>query len=105
MFTVSYQPWNHWLHAYIYFCVLQECSDTEDTWEICRSKIDDGVQVGCGSYGNVFKGQLKLTAMSPRIFDYKQKMESEGKSHLTVAVKVLRSKLAYSYPTAVRPFQ
>ena len=45
----------------------------------------------------MFKGQLKPTAMSPRIYDYKQKMESEGKSHLTVAVKVLRSKPATYY--------
>ena len=40
----------------------------------------------------MFKGQLKLTAMSPRIHDYKQKMESEARSHFTIAVKVLRSK-------------
>ena len=43
----------------------------------------------------MFKGQLKLTAMSPRIYYYKQKMEFEGKSHLTIAVKVLRSKPAH----------
>ena len=45
----------------------------------------------------MFKGQLKLTAMSPRIFDHKQKMESEGRSHLTIGVKVLRSKPTMSY--------
>ena len=86
--------WVHRLHA-LYFCYSQECIEAEDSWEFCRSEIDVGVQIGCGSYGNVFKGQLKLTAMSPRIFDHKQKMESEGRSHLTIAVKVLRSKLAY----------
>ena len=83
--------------SYLPFCCSQGYIETEDSWEICRSEIDVGVQIGCGSYGNVFKGQLKLTAMSPRIFDHKQKMESEGKSHLTVAVKVLRSKPAMLY--------
>ena len=83
--------------SYLPFCCSQGYIETEDSWEICRSEIDVGVQIGRGSYGNVFKGQLKLTAMSPRIFDYKQKMESEGRSHHTIAMKVLRSKPAMLY--------
>ena len=62
-----------------------------DDWEIPRSGIEIGAQVGQGNYGDVFKGRLKVTAMSPKIFAFKQEMDFEGKSHLSVAVKLLRS--------------
>ena len=61
-----------------------------DVWELSRSEIEIGDQLGQGNYGDVFKGQLALTAMSPRIYAHKQEMEFEGKSHLTVAVKMLQ---------------
>ena len=63
---------------------------SSDTWELSRSDIEIGNRVGQGEYGDVFKGQLSMTAMSPRINAHKREMESEGKSHLTVAVKMLR---------------
>ena len=37
-------------------------------WEVPRSVIDIGAEVGQGSYGVVFKGQLKLTARSLKIY-------------------------------------
>ena len=61
-------------------------------WEVPRSVIDIGAEVGQGSYGVVFKGQLKLTARSLKIYAHRQEMEFEGKSYRTVAVKMLRSK-------------
>ena len=62
-----------------------------DAWELPRSEIEIGAQVGQGNYGNVFRGQLKVTAMSPMVYAHKQEMDFEGTSHLTVAVKMLRS--------------
>ena len=62
-----------------------------DAWELSRSVITIGDQLGQGNYGAVFKGKLSVKAMSPRIYAHKQEMEFEGKSHLTVAVKMLRS--------------
>ena len=62
-----------------------------DAWELSRSVITVGDKLGQGNYGAVFKGKLSVTAMSPRIYAHKQEMEFEGKSHLTVAVKMLRS--------------
>ena len=64
---------------------------TADAWEVPRTEIEIGAQIGQGNYGAVFKGQLKLTAMSPMIYAHKQEMDFEGTSHLTVAVKMLRS--------------
>ena len=64
---------------------------TYDAWELPRTEIEIGAQIGQGNYGAVFKGQLKLTAMSPMIYAHKQEMDFEGTSHLTVAVKMLRS--------------
>lgn len=61
-------------------------------WEIPRSVIDIGAEVGQGSYGVVSKGQLKLTARSLKIYAHRQEMEFEGKSYRTVAVKMLRRK-------------
>ena len=62
----------------------------EDSWEVARCDIEIGVKLGQGNYGAVFRGQLSMMAMSPKIYAHKQEMESEGKSHLTVAVKMLR---------------
>ena len=61
-----------------------------DTWELSRSDVEIGAQLGQGEYGEVFEGQLSMTAMSPWINAHKREMEFEGKSHLTVAVKMLR---------------
>ena len=63
---------------------------SSDTWELSQSGIEIGNQLGQGEYGVVFKGQLSTTAMSPWINAHKREMEFEGKSHLTVAVKMLR---------------
>ena len=62
----------------------------EDAWEIPRSEIEVGDKLGQGNYGAVFKGQLTVAAMSPRIYAYKKEMDFEGKSHLNIAVKMLR---------------
>ena len=64
----------------------------DDAWEIPRCEIEIGDKLGQGNYGAVFRGQLSVEAMSPKIYAHKQEMEFEGKSHLTVAVKVLRRK-------------
>ena len=64
----------------------------EDAWEIPRSEIEVGGKLGQGNYGAVFKGQLTVTAMSPKIYAHKQKMDFEGNSHLIVAVKMCRCK-------------
>ena len=64
----------------------------EDAWEIPRSEIEVGDKLGQGNYGAVFKGQLTVTAMSPMIDAHKKEIDFEGKSHLTVAVKLLRRK-------------
>ena len=60
----------------------------KDVWELSRNEIEIGDQLGQGNYGDVFRGQLAMTAMSPKIYAHKQEMEFEGKSHLTVAVKM-----------------
>ena len=62
-----------------------------DAWELPRTEIEIGAQLGQGNYGAVFKGKLAVTAMSPIIYAHKQEMDFEGTSHLTVAVKMLRS--------------
>ena len=64
----------------------------EDDWEIPRSEIEVRIKIGQGNYGTVFRGQLTMTAMSPRIHAHKQQMEFEGKSHYIVAVKILQCK-------------
>ena len=78
-----------------------EYNGPADEWEIPRSKIIVGMEVSRGSYGQVFRGQLKLTARSPKIDAHRQEMEFEGKSCLTVAVKMLRSKLMNPFASAV----
>ena len=65
----------------------------DDAWEIPRCEIEIGDKLGQGSYGAVFRGQLSEEAMSLKIHAHKQEMEFEGKSQLTVAVKMLRRKL------------
>ena len=67
----------------------------EDTWEISREDIEVGNKLGQGNYGTVFRGRLSLKAMTPGIYAHKQEMEFEGKSHLNVAVKMLRRKCAH----------
>ena len=69
---------------------------TEDAWEIPRDEIEVGNKLGQGQYGAVFKGQLTVTAMSPIIHAHKREMEFEGKSHLHVAVKMLRRKCIHA---------
>ena len=64
----------------------------DDVWEILRCEIEVGDKLGQGNYGAVFRGQLSVAAMTPKIYAHKQEMEFEGKSHLTVAVKLLRRK-------------
>ena len=63
-----------------------------DAWENSRNEIEIGEKVGQGNYGTVFRGQLSGKAMSPKIYAHKQEMEFEGRSHLTVAVKMLHRK-------------
>ena len=67
-------------------------ANSEDVWEISRCEIEIGDKLGQGSYGAVFKGQLTVTAMTPMIHAHKKEMDFEGKSHLDVAVKMLRCK-------------
>ena len=67
-------------------------TETEDAWEIPRTEIEIGDILGKGNSGSVFRGQLTVTAMSPRIYAHKQEMEFEGRSHLNVAVKMLQCK-------------
>ena len=81
----------------VYFCcsciqVVHVSDAPPDAWELSRGEIEIGDQVGQGDYGVVFRGRLAMTAMSPRIYAHKQEMEFERnfKSHLTVAVKMLR---------------
>ena len=61
-----------------------------DAWELSREEIEIGDKVGQGNYGDVFRGKLAMTAMSPKIYAHKQEMEFEGRSYLTVAAKMLR---------------
>ena len=72
--------------------VVRLLDATEEEWEISRSEVDLGDKLGQGNYGAVFKGQLTVTAMTPIIHTHKKEMDFEGKSHLSVAVKMLRSK-------------
>ena len=72
--------------------MVQVLNTTADAWEVPRSEIELGIKLGQGTYGAVYSGQLSMTAMSPKIYAHKREMEFEGKSHLTVAVKVLRRK-------------
>ena len=51
-------------------------------------------------YGAVFKGQLTVAAMTPMIYVHKKEMDFEGKSHLDVAVKMLRCKCIQLAATA-----
>ena len=74
---------------------MNSLNTSEDAWEISRSAIAVGDKLGQGNYGAVFKGQLTVTAMSPKIYAHKQEMEFEGKSHFNVAVKMLRCKCIY----------
>ena len=59
---------------------------TEDSWEIPRSEFEVGVKLGEGNFEAVFKGQLRVTAMSPKIYAHKQEMEFEGKSHYSTTL-------------------
>ena len=70
---------------------------TEDAWEISREEIEVGDKLARGNYGVVFKGHLTVTAMSPRIHTHKNEMDFEGKSHLTVAVKMIQRKCMHPY--------
>jgi len=72
--------------------VVRHLDGTEEEWEIPRSEVELGDKLGQGNYGAVFKGQLTVTAMTPKINTHKKEMDFEGKSHLSVAVKMLRSK-------------
>ena len=72
--------------------VVRLLDATEEEWEISRSEIELGDKLGQGNYGAVFKGQLTVTAMTPKINTHKKEMDFEGKSHLSVAVKMLRCK-------------
>ena len=77
---------------------------TEDAWEISRNEIEVGVKLGEGYYGGVFRGELTVTAMSPAISAHKQRMDFEGKSHLSVAVKMLQRKCIHVYYTSTPLF-
>ena len=70
--------------------VVRLLDATEKEWEIPRSEIELGDKLGQGNYGAVFKGQLTVAAMTPMIYVHKKEMDFEGKSHLDVAVKMLR---------------
>ena len=72
--------------------VVRLLDGTEEEWEISRSEIELGDKLGQGNYGAVFKGQLTVAAMTPMIYVHKKEMDFEGKSHLDVAVKMLRCK-------------
>ena len=80
----SFYGWFQVVHFY-------DAKVTADAWEVPRTEIEIGAQIGQGNYGAVFKGQLKLTAMSPMIYAHKLEMDFEGTSHLSVAVKMFRS--------------
>ena len=80
------------LVSLIIIVVQRACSSTADDWEIPRSEIDIGVELSQGSYGQVFRGKLKLTAKSPTMDAHRQLMEFEGQPCLTIAVKMVRSK-------------
>ena len=47
-------------------------------------------EIGAGSFANVYKGLLSLTATSSMIEKYKNEMTSKGESIYTVAVKVMK---------------
>ena len=72
--------------------VVRLLDATEEEWEISRSEIELSDKLGQGNYGAVFKGRLTVTAMTPKINTHKKEMDFEGKSHLSVAVKMLRCK-------------
>ena len=72
--------------------VVRILDTADEEWEIPRSEIEVGEKLGQGNYGSVFKGQLTVTAMSPTIHAHKKEMDFEGKSHLQVALKMLRGK-------------
>ena len=72
--------------------VVRLLDATEEEWEISRSEVELGDKLGQGNYGAVFKGQLTVAAMTPKIHTHKKEMDFEGKSHLSVAVKMLRCK-------------
>ena len=80
--------------------VVRLLDDTEEKWEIPRSEIEFGDKLGQGNYGVVFKGQLTVTAMTPMIYVHKKEMDFEGRSHLAVAVKMLRCKCIQLAATA-----
>ena len=75
--------------------VVRFLNGTEDEWEIPRDGIEVGEKLSQGNYGAVFKGQLTVTTMSPQIAAHKREMDYEGKSHLNVAVKILRRKCTH----------
>ena len=81
--------------------VIRLHNANEDAWEIPRSEIEVGGKLGQGNYGAVFKAQLTVTAMSPRVHTHKKEMDFEGKSHLTVVVKMLRRKCSEIIPNTV----
>ena len=80
--------------------VVRLLDGTEEEWEISRSEIELGDKLGQGNYGAVFKGQLTVAAMTPMIYVHKKEMDFEGKSHLDVAVKMLRCKCIQLTATA-----
>ena len=80
--------------------VVRLLDGTEEEWEISRSEIELGEKLGQGNYGAVFKGRLTVAAMTPMISAHKKEMDFEGKSHLDVAVKMLRRKCIQLTATA-----
>ena len=80
--------------------VVRLLDATEEEWEISRSEVELGDKLGQGNYGAVFKGQLTVAAMTPMIYVHKKETDFEGKSHLTVAVKMLRCKCIQLAATA-----
>ena len=91
-YIVHKDPMRHITRKHILFIiqVVRSLDATEEKWEIHRSEIKVGEKLDQGNYGAVFKGQLTVTAMSPAIYAHKKEMDFEGKSHLAVAVKMLR---------------
>ena len=83
--------------------VVRHLDGTEEEWEIPRSEVELGDKLGQGNY---IWSCVQRTADSgshdsgPMIYVHKKEMDFEGKSHLDVAVKMLRCKCIQLAATA-----
>ena len=84
------------MHCFMqYATVLVKLLPSEsDSWELLGSQFSAGTKLGEGNYGVVYKGALSTDVSTAPAVRHMDKMEQEGKSPYTVAIKILKGESA-----------